>query len=164
MIRDRARDAVFLLPGIAWLVVFFAVPLGIIFVVSLGTRDQFGGVVLNSLGFQNYTRALEPDFLPTVANSLRYAALTTIFSIAIAYPIAYWISRPIRHAPAPLSTRFPRAFRLRCTRYSCTSLSAMCGRTVGLAWFAALIMAAEPFSRLGVMPRRPPGRNLNRAR
>ena len=93
MIRDRARDAVFLLPGIAWLVVFFAVPLGIIFVVSLGTRDQFGGVVLNSLGFQNYTRALEPDFLPTVANSLRYAALTTIFSIAIAYPIAYWISR-----------------------------------------------------------------------
>jgi spermidine/putrescine transport system permease protein len=93
MIRDRTRDAVFLLPGIAWLVVFFALPLGIIFVVSLGTRDQFGGVVLDTLGFHNYRRALEPDFLPTVANSLRYAALTTVFSIAIAYPIAYWISR-----------------------------------------------------------------------
>jgi spermidine/putrescine transport system permease protein len=93
MIRGRTRDAVFLLPGIAWLVVFFALPLGIIFVVSLGTRDQFGGVVLDTLGFHNYLRALEPDFLPTVANSLRYAALTTAFSIAIAYPIAYWISR-----------------------------------------------------------------------
>ena len=91
--RDRARDAVFLMPGLAWLVVFFAIPLGIIFVVSLGTRDQLGGVVLERLGLQNYQRALEPDFLPTVTNSLRYATLTTILSIAIAYPIAYWISR-----------------------------------------------------------------------
>jgi spermidine/putrescine transport system permease protein len=91
--RDRTRGGIFLLPGLAWLVLFFAVPLGIIFVVSLGTRDQFGGVVLDTLGFQNYRRALEPDFLPTVTNSLRYATLTTIFCIAIAYPMAYWISR-----------------------------------------------------------------------
>ena len=93
MIRDRTRDATYLLPGLAWLVVFFAVPLAIIFVVSLGTRDQFGGVILDSLGLHNYLRAMEPDFIPTVINSLRYAALTTVFSIAIAYPIAYWISR-----------------------------------------------------------------------
>jgi spermidine/putrescine transport system permease protein len=91
--RGRARDAVFLVPGMAWLVVFFAVPLGIIFVVSLGTRDQYGGVVFDTLGVRGYLRALEPDFLPTVLNSLRYATLTTIFSIAIAYPVAYWISR-----------------------------------------------------------------------
>ena len=91
--RDRARDAVLLMPGLAWLVVFFAIPLGIIFVVSLGTRDQLGGVILEKLGVQNYQRALEPDFLPTVTNSLRYSTLTTILSIAVAYPIAYWISR-----------------------------------------------------------------------
>jgi spermidine/putrescine transport system permease protein len=91
--RDRTRDGVFLMPGLAWLVLFFAVPLAIIFVVSLGTRDQFGGVILDNLGLGNYLRALQPDFLPTVANSLRYAVLTTVFSIAIAYPIAYWISR-----------------------------------------------------------------------
>jgi spermidine/putrescine transport system permease protein len=90
---NRARDAAYLLPGLAWLVVFFALPLAIIFVVSLGTRDQFGGVILDNLGFQNYLRAMEPDFFPTVTNSLRYATLTTIFSIAVAYPIAYWISR-----------------------------------------------------------------------
>jgi spermidine/putrescine transport system permease protein len=91
--RDRTRDAIFLLPGMAWLVAFFALPLAIIFVVSLGTRDQYGGVILDSLGTQNYVRALEPDFLPTVANSLRYATLTTILTIVISYPIAYWISR-----------------------------------------------------------------------
>jgi spermidine/putrescine transport system permease protein len=93
MHSDRTRDATYLLPGLAWLVVFFAVPLAIIFVVSLGTRDQFGGVILDDLGLHNYLRAMEPDFIPTVINSLRYAALTTVFSIAIAYPIAYWISR-----------------------------------------------------------------------
>ena len=91
--RDRTRDAVLLLPGMVWLVVFFALPLAIIFVVSLGTRDQFGGVILDALGTENYLRALEPDFLPTVANSLRYATLTTAFTIVISYPIAYWISR-----------------------------------------------------------------------
>lgn len=93
MKRERTRDAVLLLPGLAWLVVFFAVPLAIIFVVSLGSRDQFGGVVFDRIGFQGYLRALEPGFLPTVANSLKYALATTVFSILIAYPIAYWISR-----------------------------------------------------------------------
>ena len=47
--RSRARDAVLLAPGLGWLIVFFAVPLAIIFVVSLGTRDQYGGVVLDTL-------------------------------------------------------------------------------------------------------------------
>jgi spermidine/putrescine transport system permease protein len=93
MQRDRTRNATLLMPGLAWLVVFFAIPLAMIFVVSLGTRSQYGGVILEHLSFQSYLRALEPDFLPTVVNSLRYATLTTIFSIGIAYPVAYWISR-----------------------------------------------------------------------
>lgn len=91
--RGRTRDAVLLVPGMAWMIVFFAVPLAMIFVVSLGTRDQYGGVVFDTLGGRGYLRALEPDFLPTILNSLRYATLTTVFSIAIAYPVAYWISR-----------------------------------------------------------------------
>jgi spermidine/putrescine transport system permease protein len=91
--RDRLRDAVLLGPGMAWLVLFFALPLAIIFVVSLGNRDQYGGVLMDNPGLQNYGRALEPDFLPTVLNSFKYSIATTILSIAIAYPIAYWISR-----------------------------------------------------------------------
>jgi len=93
MIATRVRRAWLLLPGLGWLLLFFAVPLAIIFVVSLGQRDPFGGVSMAAPSLRNYSRALEPDFLPTVANSLRYATLTTIFSILISYPIAYWISR-----------------------------------------------------------------------
>jgi spermidine/putrescine transport system permease protein len=84
---------VLLAPGIGWLVAFFALPLTIIFVVSLGQRDEFGGVSLTSLSLGNYLRAVEPTFLPTIWNSLRYATSTTVLSIAIAYPMAYWISR-----------------------------------------------------------------------
>jgi spermidine/putrescine transport system permease protein len=81
------------LPGVVWLALFFLVPLGIIGVVSLGTHDRFGGVVLDSLNLDNYTKALDPVFLPTIWNSFRYAALTTVLSLAIGYPVAYWISR-----------------------------------------------------------------------
>jgi spermidine/putrescine transport system permease protein len=90
---DRRRDAILLVPGLGWLVLFFAVPLVIIFIVSLGARDQFGGVLMGSPSLRNYVRALEPDFLPTVVNSFKYALATTILSIAIAYPMAYFIAR-----------------------------------------------------------------------
>jgi spermidine/putrescine transport system permease protein len=91
---DRVGALVLVAPGVAWLVAFFLVPLGIIFIVSLGTRDPATGhVVLDQLGFSNYARATRPEYLPAFANSLRYAAITTVLSIVIGYPIAYWISR-----------------------------------------------------------------------
>ena len=91
--KGGLRQGLLLLPGVGWLLVFFVVPLAIIFVVSLGTRDQYGGVLLDRLSFDNYLRALEPDFIPTIANSLKYALATTVLSIVVGYPIAYWISR-----------------------------------------------------------------------
>jgi spermidine/putrescine transport system permease protein len=90
---DRRRDAVLLVPGLAWLVLFFAAPLVIMLVVSLGTRDQYGGVYFPGLGLDAYGKALDPRFLGTVANSLKYAFATTILSLAIAYPMAYFIAR-----------------------------------------------------------------------
>ena len=80
-------------PGTAWLVAFFLLPLVLIFVVSLGHRDALDRISLADPSFANYTRAFDPRFLPTFWNSLRYAALTTILSLLIGYPIAYWIAR-----------------------------------------------------------------------
>jgi spermidine/putrescine transport system permease protein len=89
----RARGAIVVVPAVAWLVIFFLVPLGFIAVVSLGSRDELGRIVLDNLSFENYGKAFNPVYLPTLANGLRYATLTTIASLAIGYPIAYWISR-----------------------------------------------------------------------
>jgi spermidine/putrescine transport system permease protein len=89
----RVTTAALVLPGAGWLVLFFLVPLVIIFVVSLGQRDALDRVVLDNPTLDNYQRALDPRFLPTTMNSLRYATITTVLSLVIGYPIAYWISR-----------------------------------------------------------------------
>ena len=90
---DRLRAATLVLPGIGWLLLFFVLPLALIFVVSLGSRDPLGRISLDVLSLDNYAKAFDPVFLPTFLNSLKYAAVTTFLSLAIGYPIAYWISR-----------------------------------------------------------------------
>jgi spermidine/putrescine transport system permease protein len=92
-LAERLSGAIFVLPGVVWLTAFFLAPLLIILVVSLGTRDATGHVTLANLGLQNYIKATRPEYLPAFANSLRYAAITTVLSLGIGYPIAYWISR-----------------------------------------------------------------------
>jgi spermidine/putrescine transport system permease protein len=95
-VRARAQlgAGALILPGVAWLALFFLVPLAIIFVVSLGTRDASGNnVVLDHLGLQNYGEATRPEYLPAFANSVRYALVTTVLALGLGYPIAYWISR-----------------------------------------------------------------------
>jgi spermidine/putrescine transport system permease protein len=89
----RLRAAALVLPGVGWLIAFFVVPLAIIFIVSLGSRDALDRISLAQPSIDNYVRAFDPVFLPTFLNSLRYAAVTTILCLAIGYPIAYWISR-----------------------------------------------------------------------
>jgi len=92
-VASRLGAVVLVAPGVVWLTAFFLVPLAIILVVSLGTKDAGGHVLLEHLGLQNYAQATRPEYLPAFANSLRYALITTVLSILIGYPIAYWISR-----------------------------------------------------------------------
>jgi spermidine/putrescine transport system permease protein len=90
---NRLRGPVVVLPAVAWLAIFFLVPLVFIAVVSLGDRDELGRIVLDRLSLDNYQQAFDPVYLPTLFTALRYAALSTIASLVIGYPIAYWIAR-----------------------------------------------------------------------
>jgi spermidine/putrescine transport system permease protein len=92
-LQARLSGGLLVVPGVAWLLAFFLLPLLIIFIVSFGSKDATGHVVLTDLGLQNYIEATKPEFLPAFANSVRYSLLTTILSLLIGYPIAYWISR-----------------------------------------------------------------------
>jgi spermidine/putrescine transport system permease protein len=92
-LRARLSGGLLVLPGVVWLVAFFLLPLLIIFVVSFGSKDATGHVILTDLGLHNYIEATKPEFLPAFGNSLRYSLLTTVLSLLIGYPIAYWISR-----------------------------------------------------------------------
>lgn len=89
----RALSGIALVPGVVWLALFFLVPLGMMFVVSLGSRGEADSLILDRPSLDNYARALDPVFLPTFWNSIRYAVATTVLCLVIGYPIAYWISR-----------------------------------------------------------------------
>ena len=98
----RGRGTIVVLPAIVWLSIFFLLPIAFILVVSLGSRDELGRIVLDNLSLDNYRKAFNPDYLPTLVNALRYAALTTVASLLIGFPIAYWISRYGGHRKALL--------------------------------------------------------------
>jgi spermidine/putrescine transport system permease protein len=90
---NGVRGPLVVVPAVAWLAIFFVVPLALIGVVSLGDRDELGRIILDDPSLENYRRAFDPDYLPTLFTALRFAALSTIATLLIGYPIAYWISR-----------------------------------------------------------------------
>ena len=82
----------FLIPGGLWLLVFFAVPLGIVLAISFGTTDDLGGAIYGWYP-ENYSRAFDPLFLPVLARSVGYALATVVLCLVLGYPVAYYIAR-----------------------------------------------------------------------
>jgi spermidine/putrescine transport system permease protein len=79
-----------LLPGLGWLLVFFAIPLAYMAFESLKTGTLDTGYTFN-WEFANYTDALS-DFSEQFVRSFEYAGLATGFGLLIAYPLAYVIA------------------------------------------------------------------------
>lgn len=81
-----------LAPPIAWLAVFFLVPMVVVFAYSLATRTSGGGVVFG-LSIQNYERIGESGLYAWAAlRSLRIAIVVTIATLLLAYPVAYYLA------------------------------------------------------------------------
>jgi spermidine/putrescine transport system permease protein len=79
-----------LLPGLGWLVLFFALPLAYMLFESLkaGTPDTG---FLFSWEFSNYSGAIS-DFHEQFLRSFEYAGMATLLSLVIGYPLAYVIA------------------------------------------------------------------------
>jgi spermidine/putrescine transport system permease protein len=92
-LSDRLSAGVLILPGVVWLTILFLLPLGIMAVISLGANDPSGHVTLAQPSLDNYAQAFRPEYLPAFVRSLYYAGAATLLSLAIGYPVAYWISR-----------------------------------------------------------------------
>jgi spermidine/putrescine transport system permease protein len=82
----------FLLPGGLWLLLFFAVPLGIVLVLSFGTPGELGGAVYD-FNPDNYSRAFDPLFIPVLLRSVGFALATVLLCLLLGYPVAYYIAR-----------------------------------------------------------------------
>ena len=90
---------------VLWLLVFFLVPLAVVFGISLTTK-QFGrppysplltteeGTVQLTLHLNNYIRLFTDNlYVAAYLSSIRIAAISTIFTLLIGYPMAYAIAR-----------------------------------------------------------------------
>ena len=89
--RHRGLTPYLLLtPGIAWLAVFFLVPLGFLAHQSLESGSFDVGYAF-SWAWGNYWDALR-QYHPWLVRSLVYAGLATLLALVISYPLAYWIA------------------------------------------------------------------------
>ena len=82
----------FLIPGGLWLLLFFAVPFGVVIALSFGVPGDLGGAVY-SWNPGNYSRAFDPVFVPVLARSVAYALVTVALCLLLGYPVAYYIAR-----------------------------------------------------------------------
>jgi spermidine/putrescine transport system permease protein len=89
-LRKAALPYLLLLPGLGWLLLFFAIPLVIMGLESLKTGTLDTGYQL-TWEFSNYSDALS-DYNEQFLRSFEYAGLATLFSLLIGYPLAYVIA------------------------------------------------------------------------
>ncbi len=83
-------------PGTFWLLVFFVLPLGILFFMSFGEKAVIDGQVsiteTDITGtLSNYIRAFDPLYLTIIWKSIWVSALATVLCLLTAYPIAFGI-------------------------------------------------------------------------
>jgi spermidine/putrescine transport system permease protein len=89
-LRKAGLPYLLLLPGLGWLVLFFLVPLVIMFLESLKTGTIDTGFQL-TWEFSNYTDALK-TYDEQFIRSFEYAGLATLIALLIGYPLAYVIA------------------------------------------------------------------------
>ena len=80
------------LPAIIYLLVFFVIPLGFVVAYSFATRTRTGRTELNNWNLEAYRRLSEDVVRAVAFRSFWFAILTTIICLALAYPLAYFIS------------------------------------------------------------------------
>jgi spermidine/putrescine transport system permease protein len=82
-------------PGVAWLALFFLCPFLVMVVMSFWQSDFMGVRMVWNLG--NYERFFSSLMYPRLLlKSVRIALTVTAVTLAIAYPVAYWLARRLR--------------------------------------------------------------------
>ncbi|HKG52416.1 MAG TPA: ABC transporter permease [Actinomycetales bacterium] len=91
--RGRRTPYLLLLPGLVWLLAFFAVPLVTLAGTSTQTPAPSGetGAFQQTFRLANYLDALT-EYAPQFGRSFLYALVATVLALLIGYPLAYAIA------------------------------------------------------------------------
>jgi spermidine/putrescine transport system permease protein len=91
--RRRLTPYLLLLPGLAWLTIFFVVPVVTLFGTSLQTPSPSGeiGAFDQTFRFANFVDAAT-SYGPQFGRAFLYAGIATVLALLIGYPLAYMIA------------------------------------------------------------------------
>jgi spermidine/putrescine transport system permease protein len=96
--REKLSFAIFTLPGAAWLLVFFTLPLVVVWIYSFGARGPQGQTIslLTAdnpvVTFANYARAIEWIHLGIIWKSVWIALITTAVCLLMGFPLAMGVA------------------------------------------------------------------------
>ncbi len=88
----RVQGLTLISPTLLYLCVFMIVPMILVGVISFLTRGTYGNIEYQ-ISFDNYARLIDPLYLRILLYSIWVAGLTTVLTILIGYPLAYYIAR-----------------------------------------------------------------------
>lgn len=89
--RAKAIFATVLGPPLAWLLLFFLIPLAIVWVYSFGTNVGLTQIAFTGT-FSNYARAIEPLYVGIFLKSVGVAGVTTLLCLIVGFPVALAIT------------------------------------------------------------------------
>jgi len=89
----RALRSVLALPTLAWMVLFFLVPLGLIVVYSFATISLVTYDISYGWTVSNYRQIHDPLYFDTLTRSIFLSLTATIGCLLLGFPLAYFISR-----------------------------------------------------------------------
>ncbi len=93
--RPAATAAALLGPGLAWLLLFFLVPIALMMVYSTMRRGTYGGVI-PGFTLDNYRRFFDPLYLDILRRTVVWSLGCTAVCLVVGYPVAYVIARARR--------------------------------------------------------------------
>ena len=91
--RLRLPGFALALPAWVWLVLFFILPVAVVFYYSLGYKPGiFGTHATDILSLDRYFEVLTPVFFDTFTNTLWIGIAGTVLCLIIGLPVAYWMA------------------------------------------------------------------------
>lgn len=90
--KPSAQGSFLMLPTNLYLLVFMILPLILVVVLSFLARGNYGNIVYK-FNITNYTRLFDTLYLKILGYSLQVGLETTIISLLVGYPLAYYIAR-----------------------------------------------------------------------
>lgn len=94
--NPQAQGLTLVSPTMLYLTIFLIIPLILIVILSFLTRGSYGNIVYR-MNLGNYVRLFDTVYIRILGFSLLVAAGTTLFTLIMGYPLAYYIARaPLR--------------------------------------------------------------------